>query len=851
MMQQYLRIKAEHPDKLLFYRMGDFYELFYEDAERAAKLLDIVLTARGQSGGRPIPMAGVPAHSVEQYLSRLVKQRVTAAICEQIGDPATSKGPVERKVVRVVTPGTLTEDALLDERRDNMLVALATEEGRTGVAALELSSGRFHARELDDGESVLAELDRIGPAELLLPEAAPGGLALAVERFAVREVPSWYFDLERATLALSDAFGTHDLKAFGCEEFPLATAAAGCLLQYARDVHRGRLPHVRDLAIHRLSEHLVIDPSSRRNLEIDRQLDGGSGATLIDVFDRCATPMGARLLRRWFLGPIRHRAELGRRNHAVAAIIEHGLARRLAEALRRGGDMERILGRLALQSARPRDLLRLREGLAALHDVRSCLEGVDSPRIAELAADTAPLPQAEALLQKALRDDPAAMIREGGVIREGYDETFDELCRLQTNSTDYLLELETRERERAAIANLRVRYNRVHGYYLEVPRSRAENVPADYTRRQTLKNAERFITPELKRFEDEILGAKERALARERWLYQDLLERLNGDLERMQRCARGLAQLDVLNNFAERAVSLDLTRPELCEEAGIRISAGRHPVVEGSLEGRGFIANDVDLGGAARMLLITGPNMGGKSTYMRQIALIVLLAHTGSFVPAAAAEIGPVDRIFTRIGAGDDLSGGRSTFMVEMTEMAHILRNATEHSLVLVDEIGRGTSTFDGLALAWACAEALAKHNRAYTLFSTHYFEITSLAERLPATANVHLDAVEHGGDVVFLYAVRPGPASQSYGLQVARLAGVPDAVVRAARAKLSTLETHYTAAPAADARQLPLFQNAPGEDPALRRLRKIDPDAMSPRQALDALYALRALVDAANTPDA
>ncbi len=843
MMQQYLRIKSAHPGSLLLYRMGDFYELFYDDAERAAALLDIVLTTRGQSAGQPIPMAGVPVHSVEQYLARLVRHNVTVAICEQIGDPATSKGPVERKVVRIVTPGTLTEEGLLEDRRENLLAALLTDGHRAGIASLELSSGRFSGFETDSREALLAELGRLAPAELLARTGDLDGLTFTDPRCAEREVPEWYFDLGRATATLRRAFATHDLKAFDCDDYPLATAAAGCLLQYAQDVCGGDLPHVRDLRMRPPAESVVIDPQSRRNLELEANIAGGASATLVALMDRCATAMGSRQLRRWLLGPIRAHTVLRARHQAVTTIVEGRLAKPLHKLLRAVGDMERILARLALKTARPTDLLRLRDALAALPDIGTQLAAVESPRLRALAAEAAPLPSVETLLRQALRDDAAATLREGGVIRGGYDVTFDELCRQRDHSGEFLAELEERERKQTGIKALRIEYNRVHGYFLEVPRSQAGAVPEHYSRRQTLKNAERYIIPELKDFEDQILGATDKALARERWLYEDLLERLAPSLADMQRCARALAELDVLGSYADRAVALELTQPELVERPCIEIKGGRHPLVEASLTDNTFIANDVALDDDTRMLLVTGPNMGGKSTYMRQIALTTLLAHTGCFVPALGARIGPIDRIFTRIGAGDDLAGGRSTFMVEMTEMAHILRNATPHSLVLVDEIGRGTSTYDGLALAWACADALATQVGAFTLFSTHYFELTSLAERLRATANVHLDATEHAGEVVFLYAVRPGPASQSYGLQVARLAGIPDPVVAVARAKLETLERQYAEAMQLDPpAQMQLFEPRPRGADLIARLGALQPDAMTPREALQAIYELKAL---------
>ncbi len=845
MMRQYLSIKSEYPDVLLFYRMGDFYELFFDDAERASKLLDITLTARGQSAGQPIPMAGVPAHSVDQYLSRLVRQQLSVAICEQTGDTNTSKGPVERKVVRVITPGTLTEEDLLLDRKENLLCAVFPAGTQFGLAALELSSGRFSGRELGNKEALLIELERLQPAELLAPEQS--------ERFAelqgsatqnMQPTPDWYFELPRAQETLRAELNTANLTAFGCDSFPLATSAAGALLQYVKDVHKAVMPHVREIVFEQTDDQLIIDAVSRSNLEIEKNLSGGSDNTLVELFDHCTTPMGGRLLRRWFHGPLRDHRQLKLRHQAVETIIEKNTYPELQKALKRVGDMERILARVALQTARPRDLVRLRMALETVPSLSTTLTDLDSPHIRDLARRIRPFPDMLDLLCRAIVDEPPATIRDGGMIRHSYDAELDELTGLRDTSNDYLLELETRERQRTGIKNIKVQYNRVHGYYIEIPRGQAERAPNDYLRRQTLKNAERFITEELKTFEDKILSAREKALAREKWLYTKLLEQLLPHLPELQACAFALAEFDVLSNFAERAIALNLSKPEFSDDSCMQIKKGRHPVVESGLQ-RDFIGNDLSLDDKTRMLVITGPNMGGKSTYMRQVALIVLLAHTGCFVPADRALIGPVDRIFTRIGAADDLSGGRSTFMVEMTEMAHIIRNASASSLVLVDEIGRGTSTFDGLSLAWACARDLANRIQAFTLFSTHYFELTGLAEQLPATRNVHLDAVEHGADIVFLYSVKDGPASQSYGLQVARLAGVPGEVIDVAKQKLASLETGYVESNGTGQpkQQLALFDGDHRERLTLDKLKIQHPDDMSPKQALEFLYELNHLL--------
>ena len=851
-MAQYLRIKADHPDTLLFYRMGDFYELFFDDARRASKLLDIALTSRGQSGGAPIPMAGVPAHSVESYLAKLVRRGESAAICEQIGDPAASRGPVERRVTRIITPGTLTDEHLLEDRRDNVLVAIHCSAGRWGIAGLELSSGRFSCTEADDAESARAEMERLGPAEILVCESAPE-LASVREHPALRRIPPWHFDPVSARRVLIEQLATRDLSPFELEDRPLATGAAGALIVYARDTQCGELPHVTALRFERHDDALLLDAVTRRNLEITHALSGDDSATLAAVIDRAATPMGSRLLRRWLTRPIRDHVALARRQHAIGALIEGSGHEPVRQLLRDVGDLERILSRIGLATARPRDLAQLRTALHAVPRLREALAGADSPRIRELTGASREFPEIAALLDRAVVETPPVLIRDGGVLAAGYDAVLDDLRRLSTDADAFLEALEARERDRTGAANLRVGYNRVHGYYIELSKSQSERAPPDYIRRQTLKGAERYITPELKQFEDRVLGARERALAREKALYDELVARLAGELSNLQICARAIAELDVLCNFAERAESLDYRAPRFQEQPGIHIEGGRHPVVEHT-SSEPFIANDIDLHDSRRMLVVTGPNMGGKSTLMRQTALIAVLACAGSFVPAASARIGPIDRIFTRIGAGDDLAGGRSTFMVEMTEMARILNNATPRSLVLVDEIGRGTSTYDGLALAWACARELAHRTRSFTLFATHYFELTELAGHAGAVANVHLDAIEHGQRIIFMHKVKDGPADRSYGIAVAALAGVPGEVIDQAREILDALEgsprASLTEPPSA---QLGLFDRAPAAPPApppapvgaelLEALDGIDPDSLSPREALDALYRLKSLL--------
>ena len=848
MMRQYLAIKSDYPDTLLFYRMGDFYELFYEDAERAAKLLDITLTTRSKSAGVPIPMAGVPYHSLDQYLAKLVRQSVAVAICEQIGDPSTSKGPVERKVTRVITPGTLTEENLLADRRENNTAALFELNGRIGIATLEISSGRFNGFELDDLERLHGELVRMDAAEILLAENQTDLLdPKALDQATQTPIPDWYFETARANQVLCETLATRDLAAFGSDAFPLATRAAGALIQYIRDLHGNDIPHIRGIDYQYDDSTIIIDSVSRLNLEIERNRDGRTEHSLVNLFDRCASPMGARMLRRWFNNPIRDHDVLHARHDTVDWLIDNQRYENFAASLKSIGDMERILARVALKTARPRDLTRLREALAALPEIQSQLQDASASLLMSVRESVAPQPETFDLLNHAVVDEPPALIRDGGVMRDEYDSELGELRHLQRDSGAFLLELELREKRRTGVSGLRVRYNRVHGYYIELPRSRAEDVPEDYVRRQTIKNAERFVTEELKVFEEKVLSANSRALAREKWLYNELLEKLATCVPLLQQCADSLAQLDLLVNFATRAVDLRLVRPMLSEQMTLVIEEGRHPVVEQALD-TSFVPNSIQLDDSTRMQLITGPNMGGKSTYMRQVAVITLLAHTGCYLPARAATIGPIDRIFTRIGAADDLAGGRSTFMVEMTEMAHILRNATEKSLVLVDEIGRGTSTFDGLALAWACATDLSQRIGAHVLFSTHYFELTSLAEQLSGVVNVHLDAVEYGDDIVFMYSVKPGPAHMSFGLQVARLAGVPDEVIAASRKKLHGLEDQYIDdAKAADTTpdsQASLFskkspQPSPQAQAIIEKLTDLAIDELTPRQALDRLYEL------------
>ena len=871
MMQQYLRIKAQHPDILMFYRMGDFYELFFDDAEKAARLLDITLTRRGTSGGEPIKMAGVPYHSADQYLAKLVRLGESVVICEQTGDPATAKGPVERQVTRIVTPGTLTDAALLEEKRESVIVALQVHESVLGLAWLNLAGGKFCVMETAP-DNLAAELERLKPAEVLIPDSPESLDGLdgdsVFRKTYLKRLPFWQFDVEAAARILSRQFGTHDLSGFGCESLRPSLGAAGALLEYVRLTQGTSIAHISALGVEQDGAYLRLDAATRRNLEISETILGDAAPTLLSLLDTCSTNMGSRLLRHWLHHPLRDRALIQNRLDSVSWLMgEAGSGPYLAvrACLKRVGDIERITARVALKSARPRDLSGLRDSLkqlpqalALIAEMRSANSEPINTSIAVLAKKMVPDEMLIALLEKALRDEPAVMLREGGVIADGYDAELDELRAIQNNCGEFLLRLEEREKTRTGIPSLKVEYNRLHGFYIEVTHAHSDKVPSDYRRRQTLKNAERYITPELKVFEDKALSAQGHALDREKFLYGELLDTLAPYVAHLQGVAQSVAELDVLATFAERALALDYTLPLFIDETAIEIEAGRHPVVERQVEN--FIANDLRLGACRgdqtrQMLVITGPNMGGKSTYMRQAALIALLAHCGSFVPAASARFGPLDQIFTRIGASDDLAGGRSTFMLEMNEAANILHNASSQSLVLMDEVGRGTSTFDGLALALAIARYLLEKNGSYTLFATHYFELTQLAEEFPQVANVHLRAVEHKHRIVFLHAINDGPASQSYGLQVAALAGVPTPVIKTARQYLVKLEKEAVgrhpqrdlfsdAAPARceTGETAETWQSGEilAQHPVFSMLRAVIPDELSPKQALDTLYALK-----------
>jgi DNA mismatch repair protein MutS len=840
MMQQYLKIKAQHPKEIVFYRMGDFYELFFDDAKKASELLGITLTARGKSGGNPIPMCGVPYHAVEGYLAKLVKGGWSVAICEQIGDPATSKGPVERAVARIVTPGTISDEALLDERKDALLLAACGRGQHIGIAVLDMSSGRFEVLEVLSHAAFISELQRLRPAELLMSED------LIVEDMpklaGLRRLPPWEFDVDTASRGLCQHFGVQDLAGFGCDTLSQGIGAAGCLLQYVKDTQRSALPHIRQLKHESRDDAVAMDAATRRNLELDLNLGGGIENTLASVFDRCQTTMGSRLLRRWLHRPLRKESILRSRQSGVVGLIDGYHFEPVRDTLKQIGDLERILSRVALRSARPRDLSRLQRALATLPLLQSQLTPLDIPYLLTLRMEISEFPLLDDLLARAVAENPPVVLRDGGVIAEGYDTELDELRSLSSDAGEFLLAMERREREKTGLSTLKVGYNRVHGYYIEISKLQAAQAPVEYIRRQTLKNAERFITPELKIFEDRALSSKSRALAREKHLYELLLDAVNDELNVLQTASKAMCELDVIANLAERAVQLDLCQPAFCDAPMLDIVQGRHPVVESVLN-EPFIANDLKMAEDRRTLIITGPNMGGKSTYMRQTALIVLLAHIGSFVPAKAVTLSLVDQIFTRIGSSDDLAGGRSTFMVEMTETANILHNATDKSLILMDEIGRGTSTFDGLSLAWACAIDLADRVQGFTLFATHYFELTVLPDSYSKAANVHLGVTEHNDHIIFLHRVEEGPANRSYGLQVAKLAGIPADVVKAAKMKLQQLENQAighgqlnTAGPQTD-----LFSLSTEEHPVIGALEDIDPDNLSPRQAHELLYILKA----------
>lgn len=840
MMQQYLTLKAEHPDILLFYRMGDFYELFFDDAVRASQLLDISLTKRGKTAGTPIPMAGIPHHAVENYLARLVQMGESVAICEQVGDPNNSKGPVERKVMRIVTPGTVTDEALLKERQANLLVAISQSKHHFGFAYLDLSNGYFCINQVEGIEAAQAVLERLAPAELLYPDSLEAQDLLSTHK-GLRRRPEWEFDLETASSQLCQQFGTKDLSAFAVESAPLGLTAAGCIFQYVKDTQRTALPHI--TSIKKENNELIVglDAASQKNLELINNLSGGKDHSLLDILDKCSTAMGSRLLQRWIVSPSRELSTITQRQSIIAALIKLELYPELSAILKQIGDIERIIARLALKSARPRDLLKLRNAFYLFPEIHQLLQNSQDSSLHRLSQNISDFSEQAQLLSSAIIDNPPVLIRDGGVIATGYHQELDHWRDLSDGASSYLQQLEEREREETGISTLKVGYNRVHGYYIEISKLSAEQVPAHYIRRQTLKNMERYIIPELKEHEDKVLSSKSKALAIEKQLYEQLLDQLQSIIPQLKLCCDSLSELDLLCNFAEIAETHNYVQPIMQELPGIEIQAGRHPVVEQVLD-TPFIANPLELSTKRRMLIITGPNMGGKSTYMRQTALIVLMAHIGSYVPAESARIGLVDRIFTRIGASDDLASGRSTFMVEMTETANILHHATPASLVLMDEIGRGTSTFDGLSLAWACAHYLASKLNALSLFATHYFELTHLTQELPALANVHLDAIEHQDGIAFMHAVQEGSANKSYGLQVAALAGIPKQVIQNAKRKLQHLEAQQEDGPANTQAMSVSTVIEEVTHPLVERFEYIDPDSLTPKQALELLYELKQL---------
>jgi len=830
MMQQYLRIKSEYPDMLLFYRMGDFYELFFDDAKRASQLLDLTLTHRGQSADKPIPMAGLPYHAVESYLARLLKKGESVAICEQIGDPATSKGPVERQVTRIITPGTVTDEALLDAKKDNILLAIHQQKQKIGLAWVDLSGARFHLLELNHNNELSAELTRLQPAELLLQEASP--LEEYCTHFPVKIRPGWEFSFDSAKKRLCEQFAVENLAAFGVQEYPTALIAAGALLSYLQNTQKQALPHLNAITLEHSQDYLQIDASTQKHLELFENVHGGTENCLLSILDKTACTMGSRLLKRWLGRPLKQQKIILQRQQAIAEIMHRQQDITIHQLLRQTYDIERIVSRIALNSARPRDLVAINHTLALLPDLNNLITSNQSTLIAQLQSHIKPMPELQYLLTSAIIDNPPMLIRDGGVIAPGFDEELDELTLLSTHANDALVKLEQEEKQRTGLSTLKFGFNNVQGYYIELSKTQAEKAPLHYQRKQTLKNVERYITPDLKVFEEKVLSARVKALAREKWLYDNLLEELQQYLVQLTQLAQSLAQLDVLVTLAERAHSLKWCCPKLVPAAEISIVEGRHPVIEHLLQER-FIANDLHLQPEQNILLITGPNMGGKSTYMRQTALIVLLAHTGSFVPAKAVTLGPIDRIFTRIGASDDLASGRSTFMVEMTETAQILRQATSESLVLIDEIGRGTSTYDGMALAYATCAYLATAIKAYTLFSTHYFELTHLPQQWPCIRNVHLQASLATGRIIFLYRVEQGHANRSYGLEVAELAGLPAEVLKLAQEHLNHMQDSV---PVKNEFQ-PIM---PCKSPVLHELAKIDPDQLSAREALDLIYKLK-----------
>lgn len=839
MMQQYLKIKANYPDMLLFYRMGDFYEMFFSDAEIGAKLLGITLTQRGTSGGNPIKMAGIPYHSADQYLTKLVKQGKSVAIVEQFGDPATSKGPVERKVSRIITPGTLTDDNLLDEKQNNLILAIHQNKTTIGIAWISLSAGIFMLNEINKDE-LYNQIERLRPAEIIASEKIIHQLKIERPNIAYKIIPDWHFESDLSIRKLCEHFQVKDLDGFGITDKKLAITSAGVLLDYAKHTQNNDLPHINNLILDNPERYLILDAISRRNLEISLTMRGENSPTLLSVFDKCVNPMGSRLLDYWLNNPLRQHLQINERYTAVEKL--QPLVSNTQAIVKQIGDIERITSRIALRSARPRDLSGLRNSLSILPELYFLKDISDSRLIYEIYNSISEISfDVTEHLQQAIKDEPSLIIRDGGVIREGYSQELDYLRNIQSNGSQYLLELEAKERERSGINTLKIEYNKVHGYYIEISKLNLDKTPVEYRRTQTLKNAERFTTPELKAFENEVLSAQDKALALEKRLYEQVIDYLQKYIPLLHSLANAIAELDVLTCFAKLAIENNYCKPNLTTDSKLAIIDGRHPVVEKQIDQ--FIANNIKLSDTNNFMLITGPNMGGKSTYMRQCAIIVLLAYCGSFVPAASANIGDISRIFTRIGASDDLAAGKSTFMVEMSETANILHNADKNSLIIMDEVGRGTSTYDGLALAYSIARYLIEKSQSYTLFATHYFELTKLAEEYSQVMNVHLNAVEFKDQIVFMHQVEDGPAAKSYGVQVAALAGVPKPVLNIAKKYLQQLESKSEPQMQMDLFTLDNIEDTSehllnfNEKEILDKLKTINPDTITPREALDILY--------------
>lgn len=839
MMRQYLTIKAQHPDILLFYRMGDFYELFFDDAKKAAKLLDISLTARGKSSGEPIPMAGVPYHAAENYLAKLVQHGESIAICEQTGDVSQSKGPVKREVVRIVTPGTLSDEYLLPEKQDNLLACVFEEKNHYGFATFDITSGRFITYQLQSIEELDTQLQRTQPAELLHPESF-SALETISQKAYCRRRPDWEFELQTCQSVLTKQFNTLNLHGFGLEKQPLAICAAGALMQYLKDTQRTALMHIQAIKTESIHNYVLLDSATQKNLELIQNLSGSTSHTLSEILDNTTTAMGSRLLKRWILQPLRCHTKLNERLNAVEELLNTNIYQELPTHLKVIGDLERILSRVSLRNARPRDFARLRDALTVLPNIYEELDITKAPLLQTLKQHISHFADEADLLSRAITEQPPLLIRDGGVIKEGYHPQLDHWRNLSQGASDELEKIEQQERDSTGLSTLKIKFNKVHGYAIEVSRAQSHLVPEHYQRRQTLKNTERYIIPELKNYEEQVLSSQENALTLEKQLWEELFDLLMPSISRLQQAAYSCAELDVLSNFSERADTLCYTRPTFSHEQGIHIVDGRHPVIEQALN-KPFISNDVTLNHQQRMLMITGPNMGGKSTYMRQTALICLMAHIGCYVPAKQATIGRINRIFTRIGAADDLASGRSTFMVEMTETANILHHATSESLVLMDEIGRGTSTYDGLSLAWATAHDLAKRLECLTLFATHYFELTQLDKNIPTIANWHFDAIEHEQGIVFKHRIKQGAASQSYGLQVASLAGIPNHVIHEAEKKLRSLESNN---PSSEQTTPKKIITEHGSEPSRleRAFENIQPDELSPKEALNLMYELKKL---------